>query len=231
MRKGESVLLSALEAQRAAVFSSLTGTGARAKETMKSSGNRGFTLLEMLVTVAIGLIMAGVTFIALMPMFKENHVNAAYDTTLSVIRNYRTLSITQSKRYILTFTPPGTITVQYWGVGVPVSPAPVTVATFALPPDIQFAVQAGFPAPAPDNFGTGGTAIDFDQGMGLGSQNYIMFMPDGSSQDTLGNYDSGVVYLTRPGELYSSRAVSVFGTTGRVRGWRLIQAGNTWVQQ
>ena len=28
--------------------------------------------------------------------------------------------------------------------------------------------------------------------MGLGSQNYIMFMPDGSSQDTLGNYNSGV---------------------------------------
>ena len=58
--------------------------------------------------------------------------------------------------------------------------------------------------------------------MGLGSQNYIMFMPDGSSQDTLGNYNSGVVYLTRPGDLYSSRAVSVFGTTGRVRGWRLL---------
>src|ERR1700693_2730522 len=165
---------------------------------MKSSGNRGFTLLEMIVTIAIGLIMAGVTFISLMPIFKENHVNAAYDTTLSFLRNYRNQSITQSKRYILTFTPPGTITVQYWGVGVPVSPAPVTVATFALPPSIKFAVQAGFPAPAPDTFGTGGTAIDFDQGMGLGSQNYIMFMPDGSSQDTPGHYHSGVLSMNRP---------------------------------
>jgi prepilin-type N-terminal cleavage/methylation domain-containing protein len=199
---------------------------------MQPRGNRGFTLLEMIVTIAIGLVMAGVTFIALMPLFKENHVDAAYDTTLSVIRNYRTLSITQSKRYILTFTAPGTITVQYWGVGVPVSPAPVTVATFTLPPDIQFAVQAGFPAAAPDGFGAGATAIDFDQGMGLGSQNYIMFMPDGSSQDTLGNYNSGVIYLTRAGDLYSSRAVSVFGTTGRIRGWRLYpQGGNTWTQQ
>src|SRR6202043_967530 len=232
MNERESVLLSAPEAPSAVVFTSVTSTGARAKETMQSSGNRGFTLLEMVITIAIGLIMAGVTFIALMPMFKENHVNAAYDTTLSVIRNYRTLAITQSKRYILTFTNPGTITVQYWGVGVPVSPAPVTVATFTLPPDVQFGVQAGFPAAAPDSFGTGGTAIDFDQGMGLGSQNYIMFMPDGSSQDTLGNYNSGVVYLTRPGDMDSSRAISVFGTTGRVRGWRLYsQSGNTWVQQ
>jgi len=199
---------------------------------MTSSEKHGFSLLELLVTISIGLIMAGVTFVALMPLFKQNNVDTAYDTTISVIRNYRNQSISQSRRYILTFTAPGTITVQYWGVAVPVSPPPVTVATVTLPPDIQFAVQAGFPAAAPDSFGAGGTAIDFDQGMGLGSQNYIMFMPDGSSQDTLGNYNSGVVYLTRPGDMYSSRAISVFGTTGRVRGWRLYnQSGNTWVQQ
>jgi prepilin-type N-terminal cleavage/methylation domain-containing protein len=199
---------------------------------MTSSEKHGFSLLELLVTISIGLTMAGVTFVALMPLFKQNNVDTAYDTTISVIRNYRNQSISQSRRYILTFTAPGTITVQYWGVAVPVSPPPVTVATVTLPPDIQFAVQAGFPAAAPDSFGAGGTAIDFDQGMGLGSQNYIMFMPDGSSQDTLGNYNSGVVYLTRPGDMDSSRAISVFGTTGRVRGWRLYnQSGNTWVQQ
>jgi prepilin-type N-terminal cleavage/methylation domain-containing protein len=199
---------------------------------MKLGKNQGFSLLELIITLAIGLVMAGVTILALMPLFKQNKVDAAYDTTLSVIRTYRSQAITQSKRYIVTFIPPGTIQVQYWGVGVPVSPAPVTVATYQLPTDIQFAVQGGFPATAPDGFGSGGTAIDFDQGMGVGSQNYVMFMPDGSSQDTLGNYNSGVVYLTRPGDMYSSRAISVFGTTGRIRGWRLYnQAGNTWVQQ
>lgn len=239
MKECEPVLLSAVEGRFSPALASLTrglvpakGCCSSSKEIMKSSANRGFTLLELMITIAIGLIMAGVSFIALMPWFKDNRVNAAYDTTLSVMRNYRSQSITQSKRYILTFTSPGTITVQYWGVGVPVSPAPVTVATFTLPPDVQFAVQSGFPTAAPDSFGTGGTAIDFDQGMGVGSQNYIMFMPDGSSQDTLGNYNSGVLYLTRPGELYSSRAISVFGTTGRVRGWRLVNQGaNKWVQQ
>jgi len=199
---------------------------------MRVTKSRGFSLLELMITIGIGLTMASVTVIALMPVLKQSHVDAAYDTTLSVIRSYRSQAVTQSKRYILTFTTPGTITVQYWGVGVPVSPPPVTVATFTLPTDIEFAVQAGFPAAAPDGFGSGATAIDFDQGMGLGSQNYIMFMPDGSSQDTLGNYNSGVLYLTRPGDLYSSRAISVFGTTGRIRGWRLYnQSGNVWTQQ
>jgi prepilin-type N-terminal cleavage/methylation domain-containing protein len=200
---------------------------------MTSRKNRGFSLLELMIVIVIGLIMAGVSFMALMPLFKENHVDQAYDTTLSVIRNYRNLAITQSKRYIIGFTAPGTITVQYWGVGVPTSPPPVTVATYTLPQDMQFAVQAGFPATAPDGFGTGVTAIDFDQGMGLGSQSTIMFMPDGSSQDTLGNYNSGIVYITRPGDMYSSRAITVFGTTGRVRGWRLYNPGGTktWTQQ
>jgi prepilin-type N-terminal cleavage/methylation domain-containing protein len=202
---------------------------------MTSRKNRGFSLLELMIVIAIGLTMAGVTFISLMPLFKENHVDQAYDTTLSVIRSYRNLAITQSNRYILTFTTPGTITVQFWGYSPPpaASPAPVTVATYTLPQDIQFAVQTGFPSAAPDTFGTGVTAIDFDQLMGLGSLNYIVFMPDGSSQDTYGNYNSGILYLTNPTSLYSSRAIDVWGATGRVRGWRLYnQSGiNTWVQQ
>src|ERR1035437_8210509 len=172
---------------------------------MKASGKRGFTLLEMMIVVGISLIMAGVTLVAMMPMLKQNHVDAAYDTTLSVLRNYRNQSITQSKRYILIFTPPATITVQYWGVAVPVSPAPVTVATYTLPTDIQFAVQAGFPNPGPDSFGTGTTAVTVNNCALVGT-NCLIFYPDGSAQDDLGNFNSGVIYLTRPGDLYSSRA-------------------------
>lgn len=201
---------------------------------MTSSKNRGFSLLELLITIAIGLTMAGVTFMAMMPLFNQNHVNAAYDTTLSVIRAYRNQSITQSKRYIVFFTAPGTITVQYWGVGVPVSPPPVTVATYTLPPDIQFAVQAGFPntpATVPDGFGTASTAFGFNS-CALVSNPCLIFYPDGSAQDDQGNFNSGVLYMTRPGDLYSSRAITVFGSTGRVRGWRLYnQSGNKWVEQ
>jgi type II secretory pathway pseudopilin PulG len=199
---------------------------------MTSSRNRGFSLLELLIAIAIGFTMTAVTFMTMMPLFKQSHVDTAYDTTLSVLRNYRNLSVTQSKRYIVFFTNPGTLTVQYWGVGVPVSPAPVTVATYTLPTDVQFAVQAGFPNPGPDSFGTGSTAITINNCALVGA-NCLIFYPDGSAQDDLGNYNSGVIYMTRPSDMYSSRAVSIFGTTGRVRGWRLYNQGGTnkWVQQ
>ena len=200
---------------------------------MTSRKNRGFSLLELLIVIAIGLTMAGVTFIALMPLFKQNHIDQAYDTTLSVLRSYRNQSIEQSKRYILTFTTPGTITVQYWGVAVPVSPAPVTVATYTLPPDMQFAVQSGFPATTPDGQGTAAISLNACTVVEAGNP-CLIFYPDGSAQDDSGNYNSGIVYITRPtSNMYSSRAITVMGTTGRVRGWRLYnQSGsNIWVQQ
>ena len=60
-------------------------------------------------------------------------------------------------------------------------------------------------------------------------------MPDGSSRDSLGNYNSGVVYLSRTADanIYNSRSVSVWGATGRIRGWHLYQQAGApiWVQQ
>jgi prepilin-type N-terminal cleavage/methylation domain-containing protein len=199
---------------------------------MKPRKTRGFSMLELLIVMSIGLIMAGVTFMAMKPLLNSSHVDQAYDTTLSVLRNYRNQSITTSVRYIVYFTPPKTITVQQWRYAVPVSPAPVTVATYTLPSDIQFAVQTGFPNPGPDGFGTGSTAITINN-CALVSASCLIFYPDGSAQDDLGNFNSGVVYITRPGDMYSSRALSIFGTTGRVRGWRLyLQSGTkNWVQQ
>jgi len=205
------------------------------------SNDRGFSLLEMMVVVLILMIVTGIGFLTLQPSLQQAHVNAAYDTTLMALRSYRSLAITQRHRYIVAFTAPGTITISYWGTGVPVAPAPVVVETLTLPQDVQFMVQAGIPTSAatvPDGFGSGATAIDFGQGLGVGSLNYVMFMPDGSSQDQsnpagYGNINSGVIYLGRPGQLLSMRAITVFGSTGRIRGWRLYPSGGgtQWTEQ
>jgi len=209
---------------------------------MKAKRQRGLTLLEMMITVAIGLTIGGITFMAMMPMFNKNHVDLAYETTLMVLRNTRHLAITQSHQYYVNFNPAGfaagTIQVTYQPpapAGGGALPPVQQIATYTLPKDISFAVMSGFPANAPDGFGSGINAIDFGQGLGGGSLNYVCFLPDGSSQDTLGNYNSGVVYISRTSETtpYNSRSVSVWGATGRIRGWRLYQQAGApiWTQQ
>jgi type II secretory pathway pseudopilin PulG len=206
---------------------------------MRLNRQRGFSLLELLITVAIGFTLAGVTFIAMRPLFSRSHLDTSYDTTLMVLRNTRHLSITQSHQYYVNFNPAGfpagTIQVTYQPAAVAgVLPPVQNVNTYSLPSDVSFAVAAGFPANAPDSFGSGITAIDFGQGLGGGSLTYVSFMPDGSSRDSLGNYNSGVVYLTQPANtIYSSRSITVWGSTGRIRGWRLVQQAGApiWVQQ
>jgi prepilin-type N-terminal cleavage/methylation domain-containing protein len=207
---------------------------------MASTEKHGFSLLELMIAISISLILGGITFVTMRPLFLQSHVNSAYDTALMVLRNTRNLAITQGHEYYVNFNPggfpAGTIQVQYQppAVGNGAAPPLQQVLTYSIPTDVTFGVQAGFPAAAPDGFGAGATAIDFGQTLAGSPMRYVVFMPDGSSQDALGNFNSGVLYITQASSgLYASRAITVWGTTGRIRGWRLNQIAGvaTWVQQ
>jgi len=207
---------------------------------MISRKSRGFSLLELMIVVLIGFTIAAISVIALMPLFNRAHIDSAYDTTLAAMRNARHLAITQSHQYYVNFVPavlptPAQIVITYQPPAIGVGPLPPQqlVMSYSLPQDINFTAMAGLPATAPDSFGAGLVAIDFGQQLGAGSLQYVSFMPDGSSQDNLGNYNSGILYMARTGDtVYSSRAITVWGATGRIRGWRLYQTGaGTWVQQ
>jgi len=215
---------------------------------MTSMKQRGFSLLEMLVTVSIGLIIGGMTFITMMPLLNKSHIDSAYETTLMVLRNTRHLAVTQGHEYIVTFNVgASTMTVQYQpppAAGSLIYPALQFVASYSIPTDTSFALHSGSPTGAgnaPDGFGTGALAVDFGYTPvgGTGGSSTIAFMPDGSARDGTspgngGNYSSGVVYLTRStGVIGDSRAITVWGTTGRIRGWGLnvVSGANTWVQR
>jgi type II secretory pathway pseudopilin PulG len=191
----------------------------------------------MMIVLAIVLIMSGIGFVSLQPVVKDQRVANGYNTALSAMRLARDNAIAQRTSYGVTFntaTNPHTVTVAPMFAGFQGAHAPVT---YQLPFDIRFDNEPGIPTntnQTPDGFGTGGQAIDFgytSQG-GAGGQKAIYFCPDGSAQDTLaanglcqGNFSNGVVYIARPAELMSSRALTVWGATGRIRGWRLQDGG------
>ncbi len=203
----------------------------------------GFSLLEIVTVLAISIIVSVVSVMSLIPMLKAQRVNNAYNITLSAMRLARDNAVSQRTSYSVTFangTPSSTITVtptltSFQGAQ--------NTQVYTLPTDITFNVQTGFPATGPDNYGTGATAVDFGYTAngGTGGQTTVYFCPDGSAQDAeggagncSGSWDGGVVYLGRPGELLSSRAVTLWGGTGRIRGWRLYgngSGGYQWLRQ
>ena len=181
---------------------------------------RGFSLLEMMAVISIGLIVAVMSMITLQPTLKATRETNAYNITLMAMRQARDTAIAQRQVYFVTFThntiPPDTITITQGATGT-------VMNTFSIPNDVAFQTQTGLPGAGatPDNFGSGALAIDFDQGVAGGVKNVIYFYPDGTSEDVNGNMNNGVIYIARANDLFSSHAITVWGATGRLRGWRL----------
>ena len=217
---------------------------------IRRRGTRGFSLLEMMIVCVLILIVSGISFMAVQPALKDARANQAYQDLLMPLRVARQRAIAERKQYIVCFgvaapagalTPLGAPTAQSvqvfrWDAGTALSSA-AQISNISLPTDMQMQVMAGLPntaATVPDGFGNGVLAIDFDQGVaGGGIKNQVMFMPDGSAHDVNGSLNSGILYVARNGDIYSSRAVTLYGATGRIRGWRLLNSGGVarWFQQ
>jgi prepilin-type N-terminal cleavage/methylation domain-containing protein len=207
---------------------------------MASTKTSGFSLLELMIAISIGLILVAVSTITMQPVFQQQHVNDAYNITLTSLRRAHDQAASDMRVYVVTFSPAvagtngGTITVTQNTAGGTV------LFTATLPMDVTYHVEPGIPTSptvpptTPDGFGTGASAFDFDQApSGTGGGNAIYFYPDGTAEDINGNVNNGVVYMGKPGTLLSCRAVTLWGYTGRIRGWRLYQNGGaySWSQQ
>ncbi len=198
---------------------------------MASRKQNGFSLLELAIAITVSMILAGAVTVTMQTTFKQQLVNDAYNTTLTTLRRARDQAAADMRVYVVTFNPPspgngGSIVVTQNTAGGPV------LMTSYLPPQVTYHLEPGIPntiATTPDGFGVGANIFDFDQApSGPGGSNVIYFQPDGSAVDALGNVNNGVVYLGTPGQLPTCRAVTLWGYTGRVRGWTLVDVSNVW---
>ena len=217
----------------------------------------GFSLIEMTMVVALIIIVSTISVMSLMPALQAQHLTNAYNTTLGVMRQARDNAVSQKTTYSLTFT----VVASGGALVSKVTMAPTTTfssdlpsTTYQLPTDVAFATLLGLNSyPPPDGFGSASQPIDFGyttSGNSGGATAYtIYFCPDGSAQTTStcggpSNWDNGVVYLNGPvtysgssatGYLQNMRAITLWGGTGRIRGWRFYPNGAytsyQWVRQ
>jgi prepilin-type N-terminal cleavage/methylation domain-containing protein len=201
------------------------GRSSPQKGHMLSSKSRGFTLIELLIVLSISFVISAFAIMSIQGALRDGRVTTAYNLTLETMRNTRQLAVDNRKTYFVTFALPQTMQVWRQDQGTPALPPPVLLNTFQLPFDVNFDTEPGIPTTAtttPDGFGTALSPLDFDQGSGGGGTT-VYFTPDGGAYDLAGNINNGVVYMAHPGDLYSSRAITLYGLTGRMRGWRLYK--------
>lgn len=195
----------------------------------KGRTESGFSLLEALVVIAIILVMAAAAIIQIAPTLKTAKSNTALETTLGLMRRYHEAAVDQRRVYRLTFQAPRTIQVDLQAIDSQTGNITYnSVTSIDLPIETQFLCVSGIPTAAsavPDGLGDGKTPIDFSVDYG-GGGTVIFFQKDGRATDALGRLNNGVVYIAQPGDLNSSKAVSVLGATGRVKGWRIFSSSN-----
>jgi prepilin-type N-terminal cleavage/methylation domain-containing protein len=199
----------------------------------RSGSTRGFTILELLIVIGIGLTVTAMAYVLLQNSLNSTKSDSALQIALGQIRQVHERAIDERHQYQLTFTAPRTIQTDRIDVD-PVTKAktPVFIGTIDLPRDVSFAIVSGTPATGtPNGLGSAANAIDLSVNNATGITQ-VYFQADGRVLDSLGRVADGIVYMSRTGDLTSTRAVTVFGATGRVKGWKLQKNGSviSWGQ-
>jgi prepilin-type N-terminal cleavage/methylation domain-containing protein len=207
---------------------------------MRTSENsqRGFTLVELMVVVALGLIIMGMAIGGIPSMLKTARADAGLTELAAALRFSRESSISNRRNVQLTFGG-NTIT----ATRVEYCPATCTTGTVGSFPGCvvasgacgakttalrtvtlegyaQFLLVSGLPD-TPDAFGKA-TATAF------GSYTPPMFTTDGSFINSQGDVLNGSVFIAIPGDRTSARAITIFGPTGAMHLWRWN--GTAWVE-
>lgn len=218
-------------------------------KTIAGHRAKGFSLVEMMIVMALIIITSVVSVVNLVPVLQSQHVTNAYNTTLAALRQARDNAVAQRTSYSVTFSNsalPNTITLAPTLTGSSAFQGDQSALVYSLPTDVTFQTNSAITATSPPDsstgttFGSGASAIDFGYtGSTSTGIETIYFCPDGSAQTVstcagANNWDDGVVYMAQGTNLLSARAVNLWGGTGRIHGWRLYAktgGGYQWVRQ
>jgi Tfp pilus assembly protein FimT len=195
------------------------------------SGEKGASLVELVFVVAISLVLSAVAIINIASSLKVAAADSAAQLVQQDMRMARQGAISNRLVYLLTFSAPNSIIMQQQvATLVTVNGATVPgytynpVSTDSIPSTVSFQILSGAPIDQ-DGFGSGTLAIDFNSG------NTIYFYPDGAGRDANQKICNGVVYTGISGDMTSARSVTVWGSTGQIKLYKLYSnatAGYYW---
>jgi prepilin-type N-terminal cleavage/methylation domain-containing protein len=182
-----------------------------------SRSQAGFSLPEVLIVSALVAIMSGVSMSLISDWLPSARADAVMRQLVYQITYAREMALSQRREIEVQAVGTSTLRIVRHETA-PTADTVLRVVPFEY--DVVFTLFAGMPD-TPDAFGRA-AAIDF------GGADEMTFNSEGSMTDSQDIPVSGTIFLGQPAHRQSARAVTVFGGTGRVRGYRWT--GTQWQQ-
>lgn len=199
---------------------------------MTKSNEQGFTLLEAVVVIGIILVLAGFSMIQSFGSIESYRANSAMDIVAGQLRVARQLAISQRRTVQVWFdvnATPQTIRYQVQprlGVAADV---PGPMITMPLPTQTGYMLENGVPD-TPMGFGTCAGASPVCIGGVSGGMPTMIFTSTGQfGADQFGStVYNGTIFLGAANKPYTARAVTIMGSTGRVRPYNYQGSSLGW---
>lgn len=190
----------------------------------QSAPEAGFSLIEILFTVGIMGVVTAMAVVQIGGARPSALGDGAMRVVMSQMNTARELAITQRRNMRVSFTLGNRVQIIREEIGA----APTVISSVVLEGGLQFVTATNLPD-TPDKFcGASISPVSFPSATGTPPE--VKFKPDGSFVNQDGDILNGTVFITMPNQIYtpnastrnllSARAVTVLGSTGRVRGYR-----------
>jgi prepilin-type N-terminal cleavage/methylation domain-containing protein len=185
-----------------------------AQPTGSGTNQRGFTLIEMTVVIAIILIGSAVVIPVSAQMVRSADSDSVLELTGAFIQGARNRAIAERRNIVVNFV--SSTVVQIERIEVPSND--VTVVDTLTLRDGQEFMKLAVTSDTPDHFGAAG-GVNFTGALP------VMFTSDGSLIDAAGDVANGTVFVSNANSPNTARAISITGITGLLRRWKWRGAG------
>jgi prepilin-type N-terminal cleavage/methylation domain-containing protein len=187
--------------------------------TISRSGVEGFTLIEIMVTLGIIGTLAAVASGVVPNLLSQARADGAVAETLNVLRVARDRAIGERRNIEVHFITPNHIQIVREEIVITGPPVTTVIADTYLQSSQKFLQFTG-QGDTPDGFGGSGPVA-------FGATPVYMFTSEGTFVDSVGDVLNGTVFLGRPGDPYSARAITVFGPTALLNTYKWV---GRWVE-
>jgi len=183
------------------------------------AGERGFSLVEILIVASLSAVLMGMALVQIGASRASMNADNAMRLVMTELNRARDTAVAQRRNVQITF-PGASNEIQLLRIEIPTPAAGTTLLRRTiLEGNIRFMLPAGTPDTT-DAFGAG-SALDFDGAM----PNNVMFNSDGMLvHRTTGTVINGTIFMAAPNDQFATRAITVLGSTGRVRAYKRLSS-------